>query len=273
VAARDPGLIHRAEHHDLPLVADFFALGRVRSVAFLASGLMNLNWRVEGTWLTAAVRQLVDAKAEASARSLAVMGYLADAGVPVPVPLTRTAGQTVAPVDGRAYCALPWVEGRHLAGTELTLQQARSLGTILGRIHLALGPAAAKAGLGEPGPADDLQIRDPETAASEADRFLALIGSLPEPDRFDRSVVPTLHRRKELLQRYQAQRPADRPPLGPTGWTHGDFQPLNIMWHREACRARPEPWPQTRCTPPAVRACYRRALLGRRGGMPGQAAT
>jgi hypothetical protein len=54
--------------------------------------------------------------------------------------------------------------------------------------------------------------------ASEADRFLAPIGSLPEPDRFDLDVVPTRWRR-ELLEQHQIQRPADRPRLGPAGWT------------------------------------------------------
>jgi homoserine kinase type II len=42
--------------------------------------------------------------------------------------------------------------------------------------------------------------------------------------------VATLRRRKELLEQYQAQRPASGPPLGPVGWTHGDFQPLNVVW-------------------------------------------
>jgi hypothetical protein len=63
VAARDPRLNRHAERHDLPLIADRFSLGRVRTVAFLPSGLMNLNWRVEGTHATAAVKRLLDAKA------------------------------------------------------------------------------------------------------------------------------------------------------------------------------------------------------------------
>jgi hypothetical protein len=82
-------LISRAERDDLPLVADAFVLGRVRSVAFLPSGLMNLNWRVEGTCSAAAVKRLLDAKAEAPVRSLAVMGYLAAADVPVPMSRCR----------------------------------------------------------------------------------------------------------------------------------------------------------------------------------------
>ncbi|MDQ2874882.1 MAG: phosphotransferase [Actinomycetota bacterium] len=223
-------MISRAERDDLPLVADAFALGRVRSVAFLPSGLMNLNWRVEGACSTAAVKRLLDPKAEAPTRSLALMGYLAAADIPVPVPLTTTTGQAVVEIDGRAYCGLPWVEGQHPAGAELTVAQARSLGAVLGRIHLALGPAAAKAGLGAPGRAADLEIRDPAAAAGEADRFLALIASLPRPDHFDLDVVPTLHRRRVLLEQYQGQRPPVGSRPGPAGWTHGDFQPLNVVW-------------------------------------------
>jgi Ser/Thr protein kinase RdoA (MazF antagonist) len=223
-------MISYSEHNDLPLVAESFALGSLLSVAFLPSGLMNLNWRVEGTCTTAAVKRLLDVKVEAAMRSLAVIGYLAQADVPVPVPLTTKAGETVMEVDGRAYCALPWVEGTQPAGAELTVAQAASLGAVLGRIHVGLGPAAAKAGFGEPGAAVRSRVPDPGTAAGEANRFLALIGSLPEPARFDLDVVPTLRRRKDLLEQYRDERPAGGAPLGPVGWTHGDFQPLNLLW-------------------------------------------
>lgn len=223
-------MISYSEHNDLPLVADSFALGPLRNVAFLPSGLMNLNWRVEGTRTTAAVKRLLDVKAETAARSLSVIGYLADADVPVPVPLNTKSGDMIMEVDGRAYCALPWVEGTQPAGAELTVAQAGSLGAVLGRIHVGLGPAVAKAGLGELGTAVRSRVPGPAIAVGEADRFLTLIGSLPEPERFDLDVVPTLHRRKELLAHHSHERPAGGAPLGPVGWTHGDFQPLNLLW-------------------------------------------
>ena len=33
-----------------------------------------------------------------------------------------------------------------------------------------------------------------------------------------------------LIAAHAAQRPADEVPRGPLGWTHGDFQPLNVLW-------------------------------------------
>lgn len=46
-----------------------------------------------------------------------------DAGIPVPVSLTTANEQTLTQIRGQAYCALPWVEGQHRAGAELTAAQ------------------------------------------------------------------------------------------------------------------------------------------------------
>jgi hypothetical protein len=86
-------MISYAEQDALPLIADSFALGSLLSVAFLPSGLMNVNWRVEGTCKAAAVKRVLDVKAGAATLSLAVIGYLADVGVPVPCRWARKPGR------------------------------------------------------------------------------------------------------------------------------------------------------------------------------------
>ncbi|MET8162510.1 phosphotransferase [Sphaerisporangium sp. NPDC005289] len=49
-------------------------------------------------------------------------------------------------------------------------------------------------------------------------------------DDFDQRVTELLEQRKLLIEKYADLRSADEVPLGPFGWTHGDFQHLNVMW-------------------------------------------
>lgn len=46
------------------------------------------------------------------------------------------------------------------------------------------------------------------------------------------AALGALERRKLLIAEYAGQRPADADemPRGPVGWTHGDVQPLNVLW-------------------------------------------
>jgi Ser/Thr protein kinase RdoA (MazF antagonist) len=237
MASQDPDAIRWIELHDLPQVAERFGLGRVRETVFLPSGLMNLNWRVAGERGTAAVKRLMDKSAETPERSLQVVALLADEGVPVARPMVAPGGRGVVAIDDHRYCASFWVDGEQPPGAELTLAQAMQLGAVLGRIHTVLGPLARTAGLPEPDGPLVAQVADVQSALSEADRFLAVIGAVSGPEEFDLAVVPTLHRRKELLQRYADQRPAEGVPVGPAGWTHGDFQPLNLLWRDGAVAA------------------------------------
>jgi Ser/Thr protein kinase RdoA (MazF antagonist) len=151
-------------------------------------------------------------------------------GPPAPAPLETLGGEPVVAVGDGFYCALPWVDGDQIPGDALSIAQAAQLGAVLGRIHCALGPAAVKAGL--EAPAGDLVAKVPDAGVVDAAmrRFLDVIDALPEPDRFDADAAVTLHRRRELLAKHRGEKPATNRPLGPAGWTHGDFQPLNLLW-------------------------------------------
>lgn len=237
MASRDPETIKRVESEDLPAVAAAFGLGTVQRTDFLPSGLMNLNWRVTGSRRTAAVKRLVDVDRQQGTRALDLMGFLADAGVPVPTPLTTPAGEPVVAVGEGCFCALPWVDGEQVPGDGLTIEQAAQLGSVLGRIHRALGPAAAKAGLETPVGELVAKVPDPDAVDAAMGRFLDVISALPEPDRFDTDAATSLHRRRELLAKHCGEKPATTRPLGPAGWTHGDFQPLNLLWSGSAVAA------------------------------------
>ena len=49
----------------------------------------------------------------------------------------------------------------------------------------------------------------------------------------ERSPRPVLWQRKLLLEKYGHLRPQSDVPTGPFGWTHGDFQHLNVIWSGE----------------------------------------
>lgn len=81
------------------------------------------------------------------------------------------------------------------------------------------------------------KVTAPETALAEADRFLGAIAQLDAPDAFDQAAARALRQRQKLITVHADQRPADEVPRGLWGWTHGGFQPLNVLWGREAIAA------------------------------------
>lgn len=122
----------------LAVVAAAYGLGEIRRVRYLAEGLMNRNWRVETGWGVFALKQIVDVPVPKARRSLVVLRSLAADGLPVCAPCLSSSADVVVEIGGRNYCLLPWVEGTHRSGTELELEEASSLGALLGEIHLAL---------------------------------------------------------------------------------------------------------------------------------------
>jgi Ser/Thr protein kinase RdoA (MazF antagonist) len=72
----------------------------------------------------------------------------------------------------------------------------------------------------------------PHVAVAEADRFLDVIAGLDRLEPFDVAACRALERRKDLIAAHAGSRPGNEIPKGPMGWTHGDFQPLNILWER-----------------------------------------
>ncbi|MGR6924631.1 phosphotransferase [[Actinomadura] parvosata] len=208
-------------------IVQAFGLGGVREVRFLPAGMMNRNWRLRTDAGVFALKEIVDVPVPEARRSLVTVHALAAAGLPVCEPRPTVGGDVVAEVDDAGFfCLLPWVDGEHRRGTDLDVGQARELGLLLGRIHRAL----ADAGLGPVDMRPRAKVGSPEAAAAEADRFLRLISALPCAEPFDAAAAEALERRKELLAVHAGDRPGDEVARGPVGWTHGDFQPLNLLW-------------------------------------------
>lgn len=154
-------------------------------------------------------------------------------GLPVAPPLPDAHGRTVTVIDGRAYALYPWIDGTHRTGIELTAAQSRRLGTLLGRVHAALArvqpPPTAHLGRWPGGGRLRYAGADPEQTYALVDELLTLARRHRPRDPFDELAEHRLRERRELLRRHAHRRPPD--PAGPvTGWVHGDFHPLNLLY-------------------------------------------
>ncbi|MFJ7912679.1 phosphotransferase [Kitasatospora sp. NPDC096204] len=215
---------------DLAVLGRAFGLGEVRECRFLSDGLMNGSWRLDTAEGSFALKRITDVPLPLARRNLAVLSALADDGLPVGRARLSGAGDAVVEVADRGYCVVPWMEGGHLPGTDLSIGQAGDLGALLGRIHRSLN-GERLAGLLPPGPEQvTVSVTTPAAAHQEADRFLAVIAGLENRTAFDTAAASALAERKVLLEKYGSERPAGEVAVGPVGWTHGDVQHRNVLW-------------------------------------------
>ncbi|GIM90167.1 phosphotransferase [Paractinoplanes toevensis] len=206
-------------------VVDAFRIGPVVRVDVVTEGLMNRNWRVTTTLGEWAVKQVLDVDATAARRQHRATTALARLGLPVPAPATA-GDDSVVTVDGAVYAVQPWVNGAHRHGLTLTIHEAAALGELLARLHTALAEIMAPAPHRLVAPVTDLA-----TAHTKINRYLDLIAQLPGRDDFDRYAEAQLHRRRHLLEQTADLRPTAGIPVEPCGYTHGDFQYLNLLWN------------------------------------------
>jgi len=183
---------------------------------------MNRNWKITTPAGRYAVKQLRDIPVETARRNLRIVTALQERGVPVCAPLLTSDGDPVVEVGTRSYCVLPWLDGQHPTGPDLTVTQAQQLGVQVGRIHHQLNHLDPSAGLLPPTTA---HVAEPEDAIAEARRFQTAAACAGGP--FDLAVIDLLDQRIALIDKYGAARPTDDRPRGPSGWTHGDLQYLH----------------------------------------------
>lgn len=205
-------------------VADRFGLGRVRSAQRVATGLMNRNWQVTTGTGVYAVKEVRDVDPVRARRQHVAVAALAARGCPVLPPLRTDDGDTLAEVDGRAYAAVPWVNGQHRPGTSLTVGEAGNLGRVLAGLHVALGQVMS------PAPRVVVSaVAEPARAKATIDRYEAVIAGRDQLDAMDQFVAAELARRRALLERVAYLRPPDDVSVVPA-WCHGDFQHLNLVY-------------------------------------------
>ncbi len=150
-------------------------------------------------------------------------------GLPVAAPLADGEGRTVSVIDGRPYALYPWVDGRHRAGTELTREQSRRLGTLLGRVHTALERVLPQDGEAAAAPCTGHLSAAAEDTYALIEDLLRLARRHRRRDALDSLAEHRLLERRALLQRHAHRRPADA-TTSAAGWVHGDFHPLNLLY-------------------------------------------
>lgn len=189
-------------------------------------GLLNRGWRLRTTNGRFFVKQYIapdTADPGMIARQHEATRALAQLGVPAAAPLPDADGSTVTLSGGIGYALFPWIDGRHREGTELTESQSRRLGTLLGRVHTGLARI-------QPAPAASRHpSAHPLRTYERIDRLLALVRRHRPYDAFDALAEHRLRERRALLRQYAHHRPpaADRTV---SGWVHGDFHPLNLLY-------------------------------------------
>ena len=209
-----------------------YDVGTAISCQPVEQGLLNRGYRLSTTRGRFFLKHyLKDADRDTShpatiARQHRATLSLGELGLPVAAPLADADGRTVAVVGGRRYALYPWVEGRHRAGGELSTGQCRRLGALLGLVHTSLARVL---------PDSDAGPRQPDAGADPAETYQLIDGLLRlardrrPRDSFDELAEHRLRERRELLRRHEHRRPSDAAGRV-TGWVHGDFHPLNVLY-------------------------------------------
>ncbi|MEI7033927.1 phosphotransferase [Streptomyces pratensis] len=211
----------------------------------ITKGLLNHGYRVSTTRGSYFLKHHLDKKHldDATGERAAIVRQhratqrLKSLGVPVVPPLADAGGETVTVIGEDCYALHPWVDGLHRVGAQLTPAQSRRLGALLGTVHTGLeqvmaaggGPGSPggppRPGYGSPHAADTFALIDDLLSAARGH----VDGRGAPRDAFDELAVHRLVERRALLEQHGHRRPPT--PEGPaTGWVHGDFHPLNLLY-------------------------------------------
>lgn len=207
-------------------VLERFGLGKTVAARRVAEGLMNRNWEVttSGDELIF-VKQVLDVD-EAQARlQHAATRALASRDLPVAAPLPAPDGRTLVEAGGGFFAVYPWISGIHLTGPGMSVTQASALGAVLGRLHVELAQIMPGAGTRMVMP-----VTGPAKALDAIGRYEALITQRPERTGFDEFAAGQLPRRRLLIESSLGLQPDPASQWEPSGWTHGDFHDLNVLW-------------------------------------------
>ncbi|MFH8404683.1 phosphotransferase [Streptomyces sp. NPDC018019] len=214
--------------HTLGSLLRRYGAGEPLACEPVAEGLLNRGYRLATTHGRYFLKHHLDGDQAAIARQHRATRRLGALGLPVAPPLADADGRTVTVLGGRCYALHPWVEGRHRDGAALTRPQSRRLGTLLGQVHTALEQVITRDPAGSR-PPDEHPGADPARTFEMIDELLALARRSRPRSSFDELAEHRLLERRALLEREAHRRPAAA-QVPATGWVHGDFHPLNLLY-------------------------------------------
>ncbi|MEZ0092720.1 phosphotransferase enzyme family protein [Streptacidiphilus sp. EB129] len=195
-------------------------------------GLLNRGLRLTGPDRSYYLKQYLDDVGHASGAAIAAqhraIAALHALGLPTAPPLTARDGRSFVLLRGRRYALFPWIAGEHRDGRGLDPAGCAALGMLLGRLHTALDAVL-------PPVVQPLAVpsADPADTGRTIDDLLARIDRRDRYEPIDELAGRRLRERRELLAAYGHRRP--RPGAAPpTGWVHGDFHPLNLLYRGAA---------------------------------------
>lgn len=198
----------------------------------LDQGLLNHGYRVSTTRGSYFLKHHLDDSTGDRAtivRQHRATQRLQSLGVPVAPPVVDGDGDTVTEIGGRCYALHPWVDGLHRAGAQLTLAQSLRLGALLGAVHTGLEQVMETGAVAGAGGRSCHASPDPADTFALIDELLAAARGRRPRSAFDELAEHRLLERRTLLEQHADRRPPA--PDGPaTGWVHGDFHPLNVLY-------------------------------------------
>lgn len=211
------------------LLRRYGSAGEPLACAPVAEGLLNHGYHLTTTRGHYFLKHHLGGDSVTITRQHRAITRLGAMGLPVAPPLADADGHTVAVIGGHCYALHPWVEGRHRRGGQLTRDESRRLGALLGLVHTGLERAMRKSQW-FPEAGTRVQSADPSGTFELIEELLALARSSRPRDSFDELAEHRLLERRALLERHAHRRPeAGAEPA--VGWVHGDFHPLNLIYH------------------------------------------
>jgi homoserine kinase type II len=198
---------------DARALCEAFGLPAPQGIEGIAGGSVNSNFALRTPVGRVFCRLYEERDLPGAEREAAMLGRLADAGVPTPAPLARVSasggaggGGFVLVVRGKPAALFPWRDGHIRCQASVTPEDAARVGEALARVHQA----------------GRLEVAEPSRFG-----LAELLGRL---DRIEASgdarFAPLAPRLRTLLEDTQASRDLALP----SGLIHGDLFRDNVLW-------------------------------------------
>lgn len=152
----------------------------------------------------------------------AIISYVQEQGLPVPVPLLLPDGKRILEHEGHFYALFPFAIGEQVARDQLTVSEAIAMGKFLGKVHLVLRRYSSKY-LSWPAFTVDLN-----TTLMLIDQIEETLCARPK-DKQETNVLSCLAERRAWLAGLPERKSSDFGSFEQQA-IHGDYQETNLFF-------------------------------------------